>query len=166
MAPTLWYSPFLLIVWSFSLLAQVHPGAGTISIILSGSCFITDQSLWHSFTMSFLLQYFPVLIVSLKSEQQARNSGGISMVQSWDPIPSSENLSLCTYGLQLTGWGPSTKGRIICFTQVYLFKCCCLVAKLCLILFDLMDCSMPGSFVLHYLLEFAKIHVFWVSDVI
>ena len=116
--------------------------------------------------MSFLLQYFLVLIVSPKSVQQARNSGGISMVQSWDPIPSSENLSLCSYGLQLTGWGPSIKGRIICFTQVCLFKCCCLVTKLCLILFDLMDCSMPGSFVLHYLLEFAKIHVFWVSDVI
>ena len=27
-----------------------------------------------------------------------------------------------------------------------------------------MDCSMPGSSVLHYLLEFAQIHVHWVSD--
>ena len=27
-----------------------------------------------------------------------------------------------------------------------------------------MDCSTPGSSVLHYLLEFAKIHVHWVSD--
>ena len=29
-----------------------------------------------------------------------------------------------------------------------------------------MDCSMPGSSVLYYLLEFAQIHVRWVSDVI
>jgi len=37
---------------------------------------------------------------------------------------------------------------------------CCTVAKLCLILCDCMDCSMPGSSVLHYLLEFAQIHVY------
>ena len=27
-----------------------------------------------------------------------------------------------------------------------------------------MDCSTPGSSVLHYLLEFAQIHIHWVSD--
>ena len=31
---------------------------------------------------------------------------------------------------------------------------------------DPMDYSMPGSSVLHYLPEFAQIHVHWVSDVI
>ena len=31
---------------------------------------------------------------------------------------------------------------------------------------DLMDCSMPGFPVLHYLLEFAQTHVHWVSDAI
>ena len=40
--------------------------------------------------------------------------------------------------------------------------CCCLVTKLCLTLWDPMDCSMPGSSVLHYLLEFAQIYVHWV----
>ena len=29
-----------------------------------------------------------------------------------------------------------------------------------------MNCSMPGSSALHYLLEFAQIHVYWVSDAI
>ena len=29
-----------------------------------------------------------------------------------------------------------------------------------------MDCSMPGFLVLYYLLEFAQIHVHWVSDAI
>ena len=37
--------------------------------------------------------------------------------------------------------------------------CCCSVAKSCLTLCDPMDCSMPGSSVLHYLLVFAQVHV-------
>ena len=36
----------------------------------------------------------------------------------------------------------------------------------CVQLCDPMDCSMPGSPVLHYLLEIAQIHVHWVSDAI
>ena len=43
-------------------------------------------------------------------------------------------------------------------------KFCCSVTKLCLTLWDHMDCSMPGFPVLHYLLEFALTHVHWVSD--
>ena len=44
--------------------------------------------------------------------------------------------------------------------------CCCSVAKLCLILCSPMDCSSPGSSVLHCLLELAQIHVLWVGDAI
>ena len=44
--------------------------------------------------------------------------------------------------------------------------CCCWIAKLCPILSNPMDCSMPGSLVLHYLLEFAWIHVHWVGGAI
>ena len=40
--------------------------------------------------------------------------------------------------------------------------CCCSVTKSCLTLCDPMDCSTPGSTVLHYLLKFAQIHVHWV----
>ena len=43
--------------------------------------------------------------------------------------------------------------------------CCCLVTT-CLILCYSRDCSMPGSYVLHYLLEFAQIHVHSFSDLI
>ena len=43
---------------------------------------------------------------------------------------------------------------------------CCLVTKLCPTLCEPMDCSMPGSPVLHYLLDFAQIHIHWASDVI
>ena len=44
--------------------------------------------------------------------------------------------------------------------------CCCPVTKSCLTLCDLMDCSMPGSSVLHYLLQFAQIHVYLVGGAI
>ena len=40
------------------------------------------------------------------------------------------------------------------------------VAQSCLTLCDPMGCSTPGSPVLHYLLEFAQIHVHWISDAI
>ena len=43
---------------------------------------------------------------------------------------------------------------------------CCSVAKLCLTLCNPMDCSIPGSLVLHYLLEFAQIYAPWVGDTI
>ena len=43
-------------------------------------------------------------------------------------------------------------------------SCCCSVSKLCATLCNPMDCSMPSFPVLHYHLEFAQIHVQWVSD--
>ena len=36
---------------------------------------------------------------------------------------------------------------------------CCSVAQSCLTLYNPMDCSTPGFLVLHYLLEFAQVHV-------
>ena len=39
------------------------------------------------------------------------------------------------------------------------FCCCCSVAKSCPTLHNPMDCSTPGSPVLHYIPEFAQIHV-------
>ena len=54
------------------------------------------------------------------------------------------------------------------FKQTPLFKncCCCSVTSLCLTLCNPMDQSTWGSSVLHYLHEFAQIHVHWVSDAI
>ena len=51
---------------------------------------------------------------------------------------------------------------IVHFQYYVSYRCiihCCLVAKSSLTLCDPMDCSMPGSLVLCYLLEFAQIHV-------
>ena len=41
---------------------------------------------------------------------------------------------------------------------------CCSATKSFLTLCDPNDWSMPGSSVLHYLQEFAQIHVHWVGD--
>ena len=48
-------------------------------------------------------------------------------------------------------------------SKTYLNKCCSVV-KSCTTLFDPTDCSIPGFPVLHYLLEFAQIHVHCVGD--
>ena len=58
----------------------------------------------------------------------------------------------------LVGAAHSIKGPD--YTQAHsAICCCCSVAKLCPALCDPMDCSTPGSSVLHYLLEFAQLHV-------
>ena len=54
-----------------------------------------------------------------------------------------------------------TGGRILGWN-----KECCSVTKSWLTLCNLMDCSTQGFSVLHYLPEFAQIHVHWVGDVI
>ena len=43
-------------------------------------------------------------------------------------------------------------------------RCCCFsVAQSCLTLCHPMDCSMPGSSLLHHLMEFAQIRVHWLG---
>ena len=46
------------------------------------------------------------------------------------------------------------------------WQVCCSVTKSCSTLCDPMDCSTPGSSVLHHLPEFAQIHIHWVGDAI
>ena len=46
------------------------------------------------------------------------------------------------------------------------YICCCSVAQSCPTLCDPMDCSTPGLPILQHFLEFAQIHVHWVSDAI
>ena len=54
---------------------------------------------------------------------------------------------------------------LLWLSDIPLYICCWyFITKLCLTLCDPMNCSMPGFPVLHYLLEFAQIHVHWVSD--
>ena len=44
--------------------------------------------------------------------------------------------------------------------------CCCSVTQLCPTLCDPMDCSTPVLPVPHHLLEFAQVHVYFISDAI
>ena len=63
------------------------------------------------------------------------------------------------HAFSLFGWTVSqTHGTM------YWIWCC--LAKLCPLLFNPMDSSMPGFSVLHYLPEFVQIHVHWVGDAI
>ena len=50
--------------------------------------------------------------------------------------------------------------------DIYNYKGECSVTRSCPTLCYPMDCSMPGSSVLHSLLEFAQIHIHWVGDAI
>ena len=50
--------------------------------------------------------------------------------------------------------------------QIFLFMSLFSVTQACLILCNLMHCRRPGFPVLHYLPEFALIHVYWVGDAI
>ena len=69
----------------------------------------------------------------------------------------------CSY----QGWIPSHCNLIRVFSGFPILNCCCCcccccsVAKLCPTVCDLMDCSMPGFPVLHYLPEYAQTHVSW-----
>ena len=62
-------------------------------------------------------------------------------------------LSYCT----LASSGPSWVDRKCC---------CCSITKSNPSFCDPMNCSTPGSPILHYLPEFTQIHVHWVSDAI
>ena len=60
----------------------------------------------------------------------------------------------------------STHIRAFLNTLTIFCCCCCLITKLCLTLSDPMACNTPGSFILHYLSDFAQAHVHWISDAI
>ena len=63
-----------------------------------------------------------------------------------------------------------TPYMVCCILQVWklgqalLTICCCSISKLCQLLCNPMNCSIPGSPVLHGCLQFAKIHVHWLCD--
>ena len=66
--------------------------------------------------------------------------------------------------------GASTELHLLVFPPETLGRgygyCCCSVAKSCPTLCNPMDCSTTGFPVLHYLQEFAQIHIHWVGDAI
>ena len=88
------------------------------------------------------------------------------------PAPSPWVIPSCS---SLPGWGLRLGGAeinyLLCTLSAFLTPricepCCCSITKSCATLCDAMNCSTPGSPVLHYLPVFAQIHVHWVSDAI
>ena len=77
-----------------------------------------------------------------------------------DFIPNNLVYAECTWLLLLNS---SESYKIIIS---FISFSCCSVTMSCPALCELMDCSMPGFPILHYLLEFAQTHVHWVSDAI
>ena len=71
---------------------------------------------------------------------------------------NGENVSTKTFiaVLFMTRWHSIGRNLVVC----------CLVAKSCQTLYDLVDCSPPGLPVLHYLPKFAQTHIHWVGDAI
>ena len=76
----------------------------------------------------------------------------LKLGRSWVPLP------LPGRGALLWAWIHNLSATKTTFTMV----CCYSVTKPCPTLCDPIDCSTPGFPVLHYLLEFAQIHVHWV----
>ena len=67
--------------------------------------------------------------------------------------------SMLSSNFQYSSW--------LCCHYSILFQCCChccSIDMLCPTLCNPMDYSMPGFPVLHYLPEFAQLHVHWVAD--
>ena len=74
--------------------------------------------------------------------------------------------SLLSVSLDVYLWVESL-GHVLWHVHTYTHICCCSGTKFCPTLCDPIDCSTPGSSVLHYLPEFAQIHVhYWISDAI
>ena len=61
-----------------------------------------------------------------------------------------------TWAPTLGAWSPSQWTISCC--------CCCSAAKSCPTLCDIMNCSMSGFSVQHYVPEFPQTHIHWVSD--
>ena len=83
------------------------------------------------------------------------------MIIFWEWNFERAPLPLCSLWLLLGYWVLPMIGLLIFKITTY----CCFwsVTKLCPTLCDPKDCSILGSSILHYLLEFAQIHIHWVS---
>ena len=87
-------------------------------------------------------------------------SVSIQITKNW-PQSVSRRCTTCWWMTKAAPWPCEAK-------DTYVIKAYekATVAKSCLTLCDLVDCSMPGSSVLHYRPEFAQIRVHWVGDAI
>ena len=84
------------------------------------------------------------------------------------PYPSSSP-GVCPSSCPLSQWcHPTISSSVALIIAIIIANdfCCCSVTKSCPTLGDAIMCTTPSFPVLHYLLEFAQTHVYWVSDAI
>ena len=103
--------------------------------------------------------------------RQALLSMGFSRQKYWNGLPCSPLGDLLDPGIEpVSLMSPALTGGFVTTSNTWeaLARpcCCCSVAKLRLTLHNLMDCSTPGSFVPHHLLEFAQVHFQCIGDAI
>ena len=92
---------------------------------------------------------------------QMRTISRVAIFSSRDvPDPGNKPVSTAAPALAVDSLPLSHVGRLS-NTCYY-----CSVTKSCLTLCDRMDCSTPDFYILHYLPEFAHVHVHWVGDAI
>ena len=130
---------------------------------------MTDTSLQRSFSRVLILLYKDILDyhLSYPLSQGSPNSGPRISI----PCQTSNVIRLeimCTINV-ISLNHPETIPCQLGHWKIVFHKtgcCCCSVAKSCPTLCGPMDCSTPGSPVLHHLPEFAQTHVYWVDDII
>ena len=111
---------------------------------------------FYAFPSLYLCSWHPL------HGQKKVNSAGVACS---NPTPSKEMNCLHLIHGQFLGdnlWAADIfflRSVFVCLLPWAILRCCCSVTKSCLTLCDPVDCSMPGSSILHCLLEFAHIDV-------
>ena len=96
---------------------------------------------------------------------EQRRKAAWKALQVWRACRAQERECYNCVSMERLGGGDGKPGLGAWQRQVGKF-CCCSAARSCPIHFDPMDCSPPGSSVLHCLPEFTQIHIQQVSDAI
>ena len=108
--------------------------------------------------------HFRRIMLTEKSQDQRGTYCTLSFI--WhlsDKIIETKNRSTVFRGYWLREGLRKLEGMMELFC-ILIFCYCCLVAQSRLTFCDPMDCSTPGSSVLHHLPEFTQIHMNWVRD--
>ena len=116
------------------------------------------QTAWHARMLNYFSHvWFFVTLWTVA--HQAPLSMGFFRQEYWSGLPCPPPGDLHDPGIE-----PKSLSSLALEGGLFISSttcCCCSIAKSCPTL-----CRMPGFSVLHYVLEFAKTHVCWVSDAI
>ena len=139
--------------------ASLHAG---IAIPFGYSCCVL------TFSFSRLRVILPITGKDLLLKYRPEH--GITLPQNHRKIPLPHGITFKSFSVMCdtSQWAQATLPVSLPIIPPTLHPswCCCSAARSCLTLCDHIDCSMPGSSVLHSLLECAQIHVHWVSKAI